>query len=181
MRCLPVCLLLLALTVATAALQAPASPPGRDSSQAPGAQSTAAAAINPADVVGTWELNLRKSSWGALPPPKSATVNILRYDQNGMQWTAQETDEHGNSIALEWQGALNGLPQPATGTDAGVTYAFQQTDEGILEVVTFPDGSRITSLGTISAGGKTLTMRRHMTSPVRGVLDWTEVYDKVAR
>ncbi len=124
--------LLLAFGFAALGQSAPASPAGR---------------INPADVIGTWELNLHNSSWGTLPPPKSATIKILRFDENGMQWTAEETDENGNTIEANWQGPLDGLPVKATGTDEEVNYAFQQTDEGILEVTTFPDGARITSLG----------------------------------
>jgi len=157
-------LLLLASSLAALGQSAPASPSGR---------------INPGDIIGTWDLNLRNSSWGALPPPKSATIKVLQFDENGMQWTAEETDENGNTIEASWQGPLNGLPTKATGTDEDVSYAFQQTDEGVLEVATFPDGSRITSLGTVSGDGRTLTLHRHMGSPTRGQHDWTEVYDKV--
>jgi len=157
--------LLLAFGFAALGQSAPASSAGR---------------INPADFIGTWELNLHNSSWGALPPPKSATIKVLRFDQNGMQWTAEETDENGNTIEASWQGPLDGLPVKATGTDEEVNYAFQQTGEGVREVATFPDGARITSLATVSGDGRTLTLHRHMTSPTRGQADWTEVYDKVA-
>jgi hypothetical protein len=176
MRRWPLVFLLLVTALSALAQSGAASPAG---------------SINPADIVGTWELNLHNSSLGNLPPPKSATINVLRYDENGMQWTAQETDENGNTIKEAWQGALDGLPAPATRTDEavhyafqqtgeGVNYAFQQTDEGILEVTTFPDGTRITSLGTVSSDGRTLTLKRRMTSPTRGLAAWTEIYDKVA-
>jgi hypothetical protein len=164
-RCSLLPLLLLTLSFVALGQSTPAAPSGR---------------INPADLIGTWELNLRNCSWGALPPPKSATIRILRFDESGMQWTAEETDENGNTIEASWQGPLDGLPVKATGTDEEVQYAFQQTDEGILEVTSFPDGARITSLGTVSSDGRTLTLRRHMSSPTRGQLDWTEVYDRVA-
>ena len=93
----------------------------------------------------------------------------------------RKTDENGNTIEANWQGPLDGLPVKATGTDEEVNYAFQQTDEGVREVATFPDGSRITSTATISGDGRTLTLHRHMTSPTRGQADWTEVYDKITR
>ncbi|MGA2992529.1 MAG: hypothetical protein ABSD88_18830 [Candidatus Korobacteraceae bacterium] len=136
--------------------------------------------INPADIVGTWELNLRNSNWGNLPPPKSATINVLSYDGREMQWTAEAADEHGNNIAASWKGALDATLVEATGTNGGVYYSFQPSEEGIRETTTFPEGSRITSLATISPDGRTLTLRRHMTSPTRGEADWIEVYEKTA-
>ena len=134
--------------------------------------------LNPGMVVGSWELNLRSSSWGTLPPPKSATINVLQFDGRGMQWTANSTDENGNAIEASWAGALDGTPVEATGTDTGIYYSFQSGEDGIHELTTFPDGSRISSVATFSSDGTTLTLRRHMSSPTRGEADWTEVYNK---
>jgi hypothetical protein len=156
-------LLVLAMSFVTAAQSRGASPAG---------------GTDPADIVGTWELNLRNSSWGGLPPPRSATINVLRYDGREMQWTAEETDENGNTISLSWQGTLDGTPAEVSGTDSGIYYSFQPSEDGIYETTTFPDGSRTNTLATVANNGQTRILRRHMSSPRRGELDWTEVYDK---
>jgi len=135
--------------------------------------------VNAADVVGTWQLNLQKSSWGEFPPPKSRTVDIVRFDESGIEWTATEIDEKGNTISSSWEGPLDGTPTEASGTTIGVLYAFRSTEQGMRMKATYPDGSKITGLATISADGKTLLLRRQMTSPTRGNAEWTEVYEKV--
>ena len=54
--------------------------------------------------VGVWELDLEQSNFGSEPPPKSATLTILKDTPDAVAWRFEEVDATGKSVTFLWSG-----------------------------------------------------------------------------
>lgn len=112
----------------------------------------------PPSWVGTWTLNVSKSSYDPGPPPyKRATYTIEPW-QGGLKVTYDMVHPRGGVTHLEWTGQLDGRDYRVQGLDEVLTYAYRPVGDGSYEVTVKFDG-RVTALSTVtvSANGKTMT------------------------
>ena len=107
--------------------------------------------------IGTWTLNLQKSSYGALPAPKSAVSRLVLVDGGRTrvsrdQVTAQGT-EHNEVVTAAFDGKDYEVPALP-----GVTYAFTRVNDSIYVLVAKEKGVvTSTTLTVVSSDGNTRT------------------------
>jgi hypothetical protein len=90
------------------------------------------AADNP--FVGTWKLNLAKSTFDPGPPPRSRTVTIEQVG-DGVKWAIEQVDANGNRRTVVEAPKFDGKDYPRTGspTPDADTIALKRIDAYTLE------------------------------------------------
>ena len=48
--------------------------------------------------VGTWKMDLKQSTFGSEPPPKSVTLNIIKDTPDASSWRVDVVDTAGKSV-----------------------------------------------------------------------------------
>lgn len=105
--------------------------------------------------VGTWKLNLKKSTFGKMPAPKSETLTITQDDDKGIKWHTKRVGADGKVISESFAGAYDGKAQPVKGSDQLATAAFSKAADGIHIAWKMKDGTTMNSVSTMD--GNTLT------------------------
>lgn len=108
--------------------------------------------------LGTWKLNLAKSSYPG-PAPRSGTSRFEAFSGGGVKVISDGVDAGGRATHNEVVTNFDGKPVKLKGTDPPVTLAFARIDDHRYELVTRV-GGRIsaTSVGSIAADGRTRTV-----------------------
>jgi hypothetical protein len=138
------------------------------------------AADQPANMGGTWKLNVERSKWGKRDKPTHGDIQIEQRDASfkykGSVLNANGTDAR----RFEFDGAIDGKSYPVSGPDgAGAITMKRVNDTTIQSHYTSSDGKVFEDATTsISRDGKELTRRVRRKGP-EGEFTWTEVYDKV--
>ena len=133
------------------------------------------AAANPN--LGTWKLNEAKSKLGA-GMPKNLTV-VYEAAGDNVKGTIDGVDGMGKPTHNEWTGKFDGKDYPVTGDSASDSRAIKQIDDHNYEL-TVKKGGKVTMSGkaTISADGKTRTVKVSGTNAAGKKVEGTSVYDK---
>jgi hypothetical protein len=131
-------------------------------------------------LVGTWKLNVTKSSWGTIPAPKESTLVVLQDDAKGLKWTGSGVSADGDSFSFSFEGTVDGKDYPiksASNEDvSGFTRAYSDV-KGVLQAVDKKNGSVVqTSTTTVSDDGHAMTIKFVSSD---GASTWTEVLDRV--
>jgi hypothetical protein len=129
-------------------------------------------------VVGTWKLNLAKSTFSPGPAPKSQT-RIYAESAQGMTLTVKTTAADGKDSSSNLNFKEDGKPYPVSGNpdfdmvsvkrDAALTVHSTQTKEG---------ATVSTAVRTVSKDGKTMTFAQKGAHAGGGKYDDVSVYDK---
>lgn len=128
-------------------------------------------------MAGTWKLNSSKSTFSA-GAQKNDTVKI-EMDGDKMKITVDGTDGAGKPVHTEWTGKDDGQDYPVTG-DANADMRSYKKSGDRSWAVTSKKGGKVTTSGTISvsADGKTRTVKVKGTSPEGKSVHTTAVYEK---
>ena len=126
--------------------------------------------------IGTWTLNVAKSTYQQGTAPKSETRTYLATDDGGIQMTADAVLPSGTKQPSGYRAKYDGKDYPFSGT-AGDTIAL--TGDGWTTDATIKQGGKITqrSHSVVSKDGKTMTQttKRANGNPVS-----TRVYNKAS-
>lgn len=129
---------------------------------------------------GEWKLNVDKSDFGPLPPPKSRTDKIDHKDQS-LKIARTQTNQQGESTS-ELSCTTDG--KECTGTIRGVPLTLKTTVEWDGSALVFDSKGtfngrdvQIKGKWTLSADGKTITIARHLAGQ-EGETDQTIVLEK---
>src|SRR6185369_16152042 len=117
------------------------------------------AAQTPSSWLGSWSLNIARSTYDPGPPPyKRATYTIEPWGADGMKVIYDMVHPRGGTTHLEWQCRIDGKDYPLQGIDAFVTYAYNQVSPGVYETIV-KMGGRVAAKSTValSADGQTMT------------------------
>ena len=112
-----------------------------------------------ASAVGTWEMDLKQSSFGSEAPPKSVTLIILKDTPAEGSWRVEVVDDKGQSMSYSWSGPQDGTPQAlmaGNGQEIGKE-SLKRDGEVLLRHGEDPSGGSFDSRGTMSADGSTIT------------------------
>lgn len=140
----------------------------------------ALAADQPANMGGTWKLNIQKSKWGKRDKPTQAEIQIDQHDPSfkykGSVLNADGTDAR----RFEFGGAIDGKSYPVSGPEGAGSITIKRVDANTIRSHYTSKDGKVTEDATtsISRDGKELTRRIHRKGP-RGEFTWTEVYNKV--
>ena len=99
-------------------------------------------APNPA--LGTWKLNLAKSTYNPGPPPRGS-IRRLEPSDGGLKSTADAIDAQGKSTHTEITYKYDGKDYPLKGAPVATTRAHRRIDDRTFEFVTKVDGKVTTT------------------------------------
>jgi len=135
-----------------------------------------------ASAVGTWKMDLTKSTFGSEPPPKSVTLNILKDTPAAGAFRVEVVDSTGKAVSYSWSGPMDGTLQPLATADGTVIGKESLKNEGdaLLRRGEDPsDGSSFDSRATMSADGNTITDVTTVKSKDGKTSKSTSVYQRV--
>jgi hypothetical protein len=141
-----------------------------------GASLAAAADSDP--VVGTWQLNVPKSTFSAGPALKDQTRT---YSQSGDKITLVMTTvgPDGKEVTTHTTYQLNGKDFPVTGTPDYDSLSAKRINSNTAEFSLKKAGKEIgTTSRTVSKDGKTLTAKSKITTASGQKTESTMVFDK---
>jgi len=116
-----------------------------------------AAAQVPEAWLGTWALNVARSTYTPGPPPyKRATYRIERLG-DGFRVIYDMVHPRGGTTHLEWTGRMDGRDYALQGVDQAITYAYVPVADDACDVVVRIDGRVVArSRVTVSADGRAM-------------------------
>jgi hypothetical protein len=135
-----------------------------------------------ASAVGTWKMDLKQSTFGSEPPPKSVTLNIIKDTPEASAWRVDVVDSAGKSVSYSWSGPVDGTLQPLKAADGQVIgkESLKRDGDVLLRRGEDPsDGSSFDSRATMSADGNTITDVTTMKSKDGKTSQATGVYRRV--
>ena len=110
-------------------------------------------------LIGTWKLDLAKSTYSPGPPPRSATLTFQAEGQGGLRVTIETVDAQGNTT--KGGGALpnDGNFHPVAGNPDFDAQADKAANDSTGWIIRTKAGKIVqTLIGVVSADGKTLTI-----------------------
>ena len=138
---------------------------------------TVAVAADP--FVGTWKLNLAKSTFN--PPssaPKSTIFTIVAQD-GGLKWTSDNVDAAGKATKGGWSGKYDGKDYALTENADVDTIAAKKINANTFESVSKRGGKVVgTGRGVVSKDGKTMTLTSKTTNAQGQETSSVGVYDR---
>ena len=136
---------------------------------------TASAADN---WVGTWKLNVAKSTYSPGPAPQGNTAKLEAWD-GGLKATADGVAADGKPTHTEFAAKFDGKDYPFAGSPNGDTISLKRIDDYTYEAVLKKQGKpTVTSRNIISKDGKTRTQIQTGTDAEGRVVNNTLVWDR---
>ncbi len=136
----------------------------------------AAQAADP--VVGTWELNIAKSTFTPGPAPKSETRTYVVVGQD-ITATSKGVDADGKATSGQWTVNYDGKDRPATGLPDLDALSLKRIDVFTTEFTQKKAGKVVaTGTRTISTDGKVMTITSKGTNAKGQAFNNVEVFDK---
>jgi hypothetical protein len=90
-----------------------------------------------ADVnLGTWKLNLAKSKFSPGPAPKSQTLKIEAWGDDGVKYSADGIGPDGKPMHWEFQAKYDGKDNPFKGNPDADMIAYKRIDANTVEATT---------------------------------------------
>ena len=107
--------------------------------------------------LGTWRLDVAKSTYSPGAPPKNTTIK-LEPVEGGIKYTSDGVDAVGNRIHTEYVARFDGADYPFKGNAAVDTISIRRIDDSSYETTLKKAGIVVTTTRTIiSSDGKTRT------------------------
>jgi hypothetical protein len=129
-------------------------------------------------IVGTWELNVAKSTYSPGPAPKSETRTYVVAGQD-IRATAKSMDSAGKLTTAEWTVNYDGKDRPQTGNPDADTLSLKRVDAFTAEWAQKRAGKVvITGTRTISRDGKAMTITTKGTNAKGQTINNVEVFEK---
>jgi hypothetical protein len=139
----------------------------------------AAPAANTNPHAGTWTLNVAKSSYSPGPAPKSQTLKIEGWGDDGLTYVADGTGADDKPTHSEFQAKFDGKDYEFKGNPDGDTLSYKRIDANTLEATVKRKGTAvITAKIVVSPDGKTRTVEQTGKDAQGRDLKITSVYEK---
>jgi hypothetical protein len=131
------------------------------------------------NMLGTWKLDVAKSTFSPGPGPRSNTITIERWE-NGQKATSDGIDAQGKPTHTEQLTKFDGKDYPRKGAPAAnTTRSYKAFDHRTYESVEKVDGQvTITTGMVISPDGKTRTLTAKGKDPQGRMVNDVTVYQK---
>lgn len=118
-------------------------------------------ASTPADDnnIGNWTLNLAKSKYDPGPAPKSQTLKIEAWGNDGVKYSSDGIDAEGKPTHSELEAKYDGKFYPFKGNPDSDMLAYKRVDVNTLHITSQLAGKQnVTGTIVISKDGKTRTL-----------------------
>jgi hypothetical protein len=128
---------------------------------------------------GTWKLNPARSRYvNGFQGNRSSLTQVQLWD-GGIKYVTDSVNAQGQKGHTEWSAKFDFKDYPVSGVAVVDSYQIQRIDDRTYTVIAKKDGVRTTlSTATISADGKTRTVRQTGTQVGGRDVDNTLVYDR---
>jgi hypothetical protein len=132
-----------------------------------------------APALGTWKLNLAKSTYDPGPPPRNS-IRISEAVGQSFRSTFDVVDAQGNATkAILGPYLFDGKPYPVTGTPAFDAASYKSVSDSAAEVTLMKAGKVVQiTTSVVSADGKTLTQTSRSVPASGQQINNVAVYDK---
>ena len=128
---------------------------------------------------GTWKLNPAKSHYVNGFQGNQSSLTQVQLWEGGIKYVTDSVNAQGQKAHTEWSAKFDYKDYPVSGVPPVDSYQVQRIDERTYTVIAKKDGIRTTlSTATISADGKTRTVRQTGTQVGGRDVDNTLVYDR---
>ncbi len=113
--------------------------------------------------VGTWKLDVQKSSFGNTPAPKFEELMVTTDSPTAVKWSLKGVAADGKSYLSSYDGPVDSQPHPMMSSEAGSTVAYTRSGATLNWIMRNKDGAVLEmASGQVSPDGKTLTIRGTM-------------------
>ena len=132
---------------------------------------------------GAWKLNVAKSKFSPGPPPKSQTVTVEPYGNDGVKLALEALNAKGEKLTIGYSARYDGKEYPRTETGAGAvsgqTVTLKRIDAHTAERIAYLAGKKLTTeRWVISQDGKTRTVTQTGTNAQGQPVNIVMVYEK---
>jgi hypothetical protein len=115
--------------------------------------------------VGTWKVNLAKSTYDPGPPPKGPNVLKIEADGDGIKVTNDGVDAQGKATHVTYSAKYDGKDYPETGNPNVDTISIKRIDANTVETTAKKGGKvLVTSRVVVSGAGKVRTTTQNGTN-----------------
>jgi hypothetical protein len=129
--------------------------------------------------LGSWKLNVAKSTIRSMPAPRSATVTFEQSGK-GVKSVQDVVAADGKKSTVSYTAEYNGKDYPMAGSANADTVALKYAGGNTVQRVDKKGGKIVTTWSrTISGDGKTMTATQKGTSADGKPVDNTWVFDRV--
>lgn len=134
-------------------------------------------AADPANMSGTWVLDVHKSNFGKLRKPASGVI-IIQHTEPKLRYTGTNTFSNDKS-EYRFDGSIDGKPYAATHASGPGSITIKRLDPRTVESYYKADSGAYeeTARTSLSSDGKTLT-RKITVKAKDGDRSWTEIYNR---
>jgi len=129
-------------------------------------------------LIGTWELNIAKSTYNPGPAPKSETRTYVVVGQD-ITATSTGVDADGKPTSGQWTVNYDGMDRPATGSPDLDALSLKRIDAFTAEFTQKKAGAVVaTGTRVISKDGKVMTITTKGTNAKGQAINDVQVFDK---
>jgi hypothetical protein len=129
--------------------------------------------------VGTWKLDVSKSSYGNMPAPKFEKLVVTTDKFDAVKWILTGASADGKTYISMYDGPVDGNDRPFGNSGVGNNIAYTRAASGLEWVVKNRSGAIIeTGSGLLSPDGNTLTLKGTTQGP-KGMADFVSVFERV--
>ena len=129
--------------------------------------------------VGTWKLNPSKSNYSPGPAPKSQTLMIQPWGDDGVKYVSDSIGADGKPTHAEFQAKYDGKGYPFKGNPDADLLSYKRIDANNLEATTTLKGKNTTAITVmVSSDGKTRTVTQTGTNAQGQAFNSSSVYEK---
>lgn len=128
--------------------------------------------------IGTWKLNVAKSTYTGIPAPKEVTLTFSPYGA-GWKYEAKGTSADGKPTSITFSYSKDDVDMPMTGFPYAEALSLKGGDKDNA-IALFKRASKIvgTAHRTISEDGKTMTVNATITLPDGKKASYMTIYEK---
>jgi hypothetical protein len=131
-------------------------------------------AANP--IEGTWKLNLERSQYRTIPPPREFTIVIRSKGDAAFEHTVNGILADGRKVSVTYTATRDGKEVPISGDPRYTTVSVRQIDRYTEETRFFKDGKEVrVDQNVLSEDGRTRTLTARVPGATVGN---TAVYEK---
>jgi hypothetical protein len=128
--------------------------------------------------IGTWKLNVSKSTFKPGPPPKAATITYSAAG-DGVKRTGETVNAAGAATRMEYTATYDGKDYPITGSSVADSISLQRVDEYTVEGTLKKAGRVVSTVRrSVSKDGKTLTFNINGTNRQGQTVRNVSLYEK---
>jgi uncharacterized protein (UPF0297 family) len=108
--------------------------------------------------LGTWTLNLARSTYSPNPPPYKRAIRRIERSGDDIKIIDEMVRSRGGVTHLEWTGKFDGQDYPVQGVELVLTNAYRRVDDRTYELIQKIDGDVVaTARVAMSPDGRTIT------------------------